>query len=135
MDKYTGENITTVVTDLRQPMDIKIFHPVVQPNGTNHCSDVDGKPVCDQFCFPKPWIKDSTTGLFTYVLIPSEISNNLSFQKSLTVKRTPGYDSASTWQFQKAIQISVLGLKEGSGVDNSMAIMANSKIKISLLSF
>ena len=72
MDKYTGENITTVVTDLRQPMDIKIFHPVVQPNGTNHCSDVDGKPVCDQFCFPKPWIKDSTTGLFTYVLIDSK---------------------------------------------------------------
>ncbi|XP_067938218.1 low-density lipoprotein receptor-like isoform X1 [Watersipora subatra] len=55
-NKYTGGNITRVLGDLEQPMDLKVFHPLSQQKSTNHCEQPIGEePLCQHICAPKPW--------------------------------------------------------------------------------
>jgi hypothetical protein len=56
MNKFNGEERTDILNEIYSPMDIHIYHPYKQPNGTNHCSNMNGH--CSHLCLPTPYIND-----------------------------------------------------------------------------
>lgn len=63
-NKFTGENISAVLTNLEQPMDLKVFHPVTQPIENNRCDALPENEKCEFVCVPKPWKRAAETEKF-----------------------------------------------------------------------
>ncbi|XP_078461493.1 very low-density lipoprotein receptor-like [Lampetra planeri] len=56
-DKHTGSGISSVVEDLHSPQDLLVYHPLLQPNGTDWCSTAPlPNGGCAYLCLPAPHI-------------------------------------------------------------------------------
>nr|BDQ29913.1 very low density lipoprotein receptor c3 [Scyliorhinus torazame] len=52
-NKFTGQHLVTVVSNLNGPQDAIIYHQLIQPSGRNWCSVNGG---CEYMCVPAPQI-------------------------------------------------------------------------------
>ena len=68
VNKYSGSDLVIVKENLHRPMDLKFFHHSTQYNGTNYCQVAEGRqPLCQQFCAPKPFLRNATAQNFRLV--------------------------------------------------------------------
>ncbi|KAK4316707.1 hypothetical protein Pmani_012155 [Petrolisthes manimaculis] len=51
-NKFTGKEVETVVPSHATPMTVHVYHSYRQPNGTNHCTPLNG--LCTHLCLPAP---------------------------------------------------------------------------------
>lgn len=53
--KFTGRDVTHVLGHLEQPMDLKVYHSVMQPVGVDVCSELSDADRCQHICIQKAW--------------------------------------------------------------------------------
>nr|XP_053654285.1 very low-density lipoprotein receptor-like isoform X3 [Cherax quadricarinatus] len=51
-NKFTGQNVETIAHSHATPMTVHVYHSYRQPNGTNHCTPLNG--LCTHLCLPAP---------------------------------------------------------------------------------
>ncbi|KAG7158090.1 Very low-density lipoprotein receptor-like 3 [Homarus americanus] len=51
-NKFTGEHVEVVTDSHANPMTVHVYHSYRQPNGTNHCTPLNG--LCTHLCLPAP---------------------------------------------------------------------------------
>lgn len=51
-NKFTGKDVETIVASHATPMTVHVYHSYRQPNGTNHCTPLNG--LCTHLCLPAP---------------------------------------------------------------------------------
>ncbi|XP_045126061.1 low-density lipoprotein receptor-like isoform X5 [Portunus trituberculatus] len=57
-NKFTGKDIDTIAPSHATPMTVHVYHSYRQPNGTNHCTPLNG--LCTHLCLPAPQTNEST---------------------------------------------------------------------------
>ncbi|XP_069976854.1 very low-density lipoprotein receptor isoform X22 [Penaeus vannamei] len=51
-NKFTGQDVETIAHSHATPMTVHVYHSYRQPNGTNHCTPLNG--LCTHLCLPAP---------------------------------------------------------------------------------
>ncbi|XP_064477406.1 very low-density lipoprotein receptor-like isoform X2 [Ornithodoros turicata] len=51
-NKFTGENVTSIIHEVYSPMALHIYHSYKQPEGENYCKHANG--LCSHLCLPAP---------------------------------------------------------------------------------
>ncbi|XP_048450538.1 low-density lipoprotein receptor-related protein 2-like isoform X3 [Rhincodon typus] len=59
-NKFTGENLVTLVSNLNGPKDVIIYHELMQPSGRNWCDIPTKNRGCEYMCVPAPQISSSS---------------------------------------------------------------------------
>ncbi|XP_068091892.1 very low-density lipoprotein receptor isoform X3 [Hyperolius riggenbachi] len=57
-DKFTGQDLETVVNNLNDAQDIIVYHELVQPTGKNWCHERLINGGCQHLCLPAPQINE-----------------------------------------------------------------------------
>ncbi|KAG0726660.1 Very low-density lipoprotein receptor [Chionoecetes opilio] len=57
-NKFTGKDLRVVAPSHATPMTVHVYHSYRQPNGTNHCTPLNG--LCTHLCLPAPQTNEST---------------------------------------------------------------------------
>lgn len=56
-NKFTGQDVKMIAQSHPTPMTVHVYHSYRQPNGTNHCTPLNG--LCTHLCLPAPQIRPS----------------------------------------------------------------------------
>ncbi|XP_069159627.1 very low-density lipoprotein receptor isoform X9 [Procambarus clarkii] len=51
-NKFTGQDVISIAHSHATPMTVHVYHSYRQPNGTNHCTPLNG--LCTHLCLPAP---------------------------------------------------------------------------------
>ncbi|KAG9486741.1 hypothetical protein GDO78_006887 [Eleutherodactylus coqui] len=57
-NKFTGQELETLVNNLNDAEDIIVYHELVQPSGKNWCNERIYNGGCEHLCLPAPQIND-----------------------------------------------------------------------------
>ncbi|CAH2294046.1 very low-density lipo receptor isoform X1 [Pelobates cultripes] len=57
-NKFTGQELATLVNNLNDAQDIIVYHELVQPSGKNWCNERLQNGGCEYLCLPAPQIND-----------------------------------------------------------------------------
>ncbi|KAM4050039.1 very low-density lipoprotein receptor isoform 1-T1 [Anomaloglossus baeobatrachus] len=57
-NKFTGQELETLVNNLNDAQDIIVYHDLIQPSGKNWCNERLNNGGCDFLCLPAPQIND-----------------------------------------------------------------------------
>ncbi|XP_078531845.1 very low-density lipoprotein receptor [Lissotriton helveticus] len=55
-NKFTGQEIATLVNNLNDAQDIIVYHELIQPSGKNWCNEGHNNGGCEYLCLPAPQI-------------------------------------------------------------------------------
>ncbi|MEE6459243.1 hypothetical protein FKM82_000583 [Ascaphus truei] len=57
-NKFTGQELATLVNNLNEAQDIIVYHELVQPTGKNWCNEGIENGGCEYLCLPAPQINE-----------------------------------------------------------------------------
>ncbi|XP_056378588.1 very low-density lipoprotein receptor isoform X3 [Hyla sarda] len=60
-NKFTGQELETLVNNLNDAQDIIVYHELVQPPGKNWCKERLANGGCEYLCLPAPQINDRSS--------------------------------------------------------------------------
>ncbi|XP_078069987.1 low-density lipoprotein receptor-related protein 1-like [Mustelus asterias] len=59
-NKYTGEDVVVLASDLHEPQDILVYNELLQPFGKNWCARSLQHGGCEFMCLPAPWFNSQS---------------------------------------------------------------------------
>uniref|UniRef100_UPI00398EE4D2 very low-density lipoprotein receptor-like n=1 Tax=Pristiophorus japonicus TaxID=55135 RepID=UPI00398EE4D2 len=59
-NKFTGKNLVTLISNLKEPKDIIVYHELAQPSGKDWCNDQLKNGGCKYMCLPAPQINSQS---------------------------------------------------------------------------